>query len=81
MYLDWNGPWHMWGAWGFWWIFPLAMIALIAVCVFFMTGMFGAGRREDRTGPAIRLLNERFAKGEISKQELEERRTVLLGQA
>jgi len=81
MYPYWSGPWHMWGAWEFWWIFPLAMIGvLIAVCAFFMTGMSGAGRREDRTGSAIRLLNERFAKGEISKEEFEERRSVLAGQ-
>jgi putative membrane protein len=81
MYPDWSGPWHMWSAWGFWWVFPLAMIALlIAVCVFFMAGMSGAARREDRTGSAIRLLNERFAKGEISKEEFEERRNVLAGQ-
>jgi uncharacterized membrane protein len=45
-----------------------------------MAGMSGAARREDRTGSAIRLLNERFAKGEISKEEFEERRNVLAGQ-
>ena len=54
---------------------------MIALCAFFMSGMFGVGRRHDQTGSAVRLLNERFARGEISKEEFEERRTVLLGRA
>lgn len=79
MWADW-GWWHMWSGW--WWLFPLFMVgALIALCMLFMTGMFGGARRDDQTGSAVRLLNERFAKGEISREEYEERRTVLLGRA
>jgi uncharacterized membrane protein len=42
--------------------------------------MFGGHRHEDRLGSALRLLNERFAKGEISKVEFEEKRTLLVRQ-
>lgn len=81
--VDWRdppGPWHMWwGGGGLSWIFPLLMMVfIIAACAFFMTRMFGRRFRGDDTGSAIRLLNERFAKGEISKEEFEEKRTILV---
>jgi len=77
-YADWSGPWHMWGGWGFgWMIFPmLMMVVIIAMCVFFMMRGHGFSRR-DSASTALQLLNERFAKGEISKDEFEEKRTLL----
>lgn len=85
---DWPGPWHMmaWGGWGFGWIFPLLMIVLmIALCVFIMRGMaFGHGHGRagrDTTASALEILNERFARGEISKEELEERRSIVTRRA
>ena len=80
-YWDWPGPWHMWGGWGFGWIFPVLMIVfMIALCAFFMMRMhWGHDRPEaDHTSSALRLLSERYAKGEISKEEFEEKRTILL---
>jgi putative membrane protein len=79
---DWPGPWHMmgWGwGWGFGWIFPLFMIFGIALCVYFMTRMLGGHGHFHRghASSALELLNERFAKGEISKEEFEEKRTIL----
>ena len=79
-YWDWPGPWHMSG-WGLWWIFPALMMVLIfAACFFVMTRMaFGHrhGPFRDTTDSALRILSERFAKGEISKEEFEERRSIL----
>lgn len=80
---DWPGPWHMmWGSgWGFWWIFPLFMFFLMVVCVFFMMrGFPGHGHHSgrDTTTSAQEILNERFAKGEISKEEFEEKRSILV---
>jgi putative membrane protein len=83
-YWEWRdsmGPWHMWGGWGHWWIFPLLMMVfMIVACAFFMSRMLsGHGQaRDDHTASALRLLNERFAKGEISKEEFEEKRTILV---
>jgi putative membrane protein len=78
-YWDWPGPWHMWG-WGFWWVFPVLMFVMIGLCVYLMTRMFAGGHGHthgDTTSSALRLLNERFAKGEVSKEEFEEKRTLL----
>lgn len=78
---DWPGPWHMmWGGWGFWWVFPLLMMVFIALCIFLMARMPWGHRHShgDHTSSALQLLSERFAKGEISKEEFEEKRAILL---
>jgi uncharacterized membrane protein len=81
----------MWG-WGFWWIFPLLMfLFMIAVCFGFFFLMFRGGGHShhgmpghmgpqwgDPTFSALQLLNERFAKGEIQKQEYEEKKAAIL---
>jgi putative membrane protein len=78
---DWPGPWHMMGwGWGFGWIFPLLMIFVFALCVFFMIRMFaghGHPMHRDSTRSALEILSERFARGEISKEEFEEKRATL----
>ncbi|HET7766744.1 MAG TPA: SHOCT domain-containing protein [Burkholderiales bacterium] len=75
---DW-GPWHMWGGWGFGWFFPLLMMGFIVLCVFFMARMLGGHGHShgDPAGSALRILSERFARGEISKEEFEDKRSVL----
>jgi putative membrane protein len=82
---EWNGPgpWHMmWGfGWGFGWIFPLFMLLMIVVCILFvMRGPWGHGHRSstDATSSALQILNERFAKGEIEREEYEEKKTTIL---
>jgi len=70
------GPWHMWGGWGFGWLFPLLIIVLF---VFLMMRMPWRHRHwhGDHTSSALQILSERFAKGEISKEEFEEKRSIL----
>lgn len=80
---DWPGPWHMmWGGgWGFWWIFPLFMAFMVMMCIFFMMrAPWGHGHQSgrDATTSALQILNERFARGEIQKEEYEEKKTILL---
>lgn len=78
------GP-HMWG--GGWWMFfgPLMMIFFVAVIVAAVVllvrwlGGFGQGiAHHPSLGKApLDILKERFARGEIDKEEFEERRRVL----
>jgi len=86
----WNcaGPWHMGGGWAFWWMFPLLMI-VICVGIFFL-GRASHGHHHwgpvwgpdrswgDPTHSALQLLNERYARGEIQKEEYEERKAAIL---
>ena len=75
-----NWAWDTGWAWG--WIFPLAgmlfWIALIVGAVLLLR--HDVPRLRDRfAGPsALRILEERYAKGEISRAEFLDRRAVLL---
>lgn len=79
------GP-HMWsGGWHGWFFGPIIMIVFIAVAVVVIVllvrwlGAPGhAGALHSPPGKtSLDILKERFAKGEINKEEFEERRRVL----
>ncbi len=86
-----NGPYgepHMWaGGWYGWFMGPLMMIVFLAVTVVIVVlivrWLSGSGRDEavaprTRAGPTpLDILEERFARGEIDKDEFEERRRLL----
>lgn len=85
---DGYGPWHGmmdgWGwhgAWGFgmvgmllWWVLIVFAIALLAKWIF-------GGRGRDREGGsssrALEILKERYARGEIGKDEYEQKKRDL----
>jgi putative membrane protein len=76
-------PTQWWGhGYGFMWLIPLL---IFVVFIFFMRGMFGqgsfgCGSREGNAPPresAREILDKRFAKGEITKEEYEEMRKTL----
>lgn len=81
----WYGPWH---GWQFWWICPLMMLFMFLVFggIFFFVRSHHLGsswHMMDRAwGPpthsALQILNERFARGEIEKDEYEDKRAVIL---
>ena len=86
--------WGGWGP-GPWWIFPIVMpivfvvVMLIMLMVFRGTGMCWGGpgwwgsRRPYHDGTsadsALEILRRRFASGEITEQEYEQKRKLLLG--
>ena len=81
------GP-HMWGGGWYGWIFgPIMMILFIAAAVIVVVlivrwlGGPGHGLSSPPAGPPSKtpsdILKERFARGEIDKDEFEERRKIL----
>jgi putative membrane protein len=60
----------------FWWIFPLAFfVGMVVMVNFVMRG--GMGRRWPRSESAEEILNRRYARGEIGKEEYEEKITAI----
>lgn len=79
---DYYGPHMMWET-GWMFLGPLMMIlfvALIVVAVVLLVRWLSDHRTGDRPGSdgrALEILKERFARGEIDKEEYEERRRLL----
>lgn len=66
----WPWPWMFFG--------PLMMVIFIAICVAMMVFMMRGGMmHRARGGYALDILKERFARGEISETEYEQRRRLL----
>ena len=73
------GPWD--GGWGFgMMLVMLVFLALIVVGIVFVVRSFSdGGRTLPRSGGnrALDILDERFARGELDREEYEERRRTL----
>ncbi len=67
------GP--FWNGFHWWWIIPIAMMVL---CFFMMRShrgcMMGWSRSHHNAGTAREILDKRYALGEISKEEYEEKK-------
>lgn len=75
----WSGGWPMvmGASWGLWWLVPLTMFALMVLMVAFFV-LHGPWSQRGRQGSALMLLGERFARGEISSEEFEEKKAILV---
>ena len=73
----WNGPFGFAEGWGWLWpfhfIIPLLFFAaIIAVAVLVVRSLSGWGRRSNPSGrrpPGLDVLEERYARGEINRDE------------
>jgi len=77
--MPWHGGWNNW-----WWVMPLGTVTILAVLLAF----FWALARNEARWPAPegdpvenaeRILNERYARGEIGDEEFRHRSAVLRG--
>lgn len=60
------------------WLFPLTFLLVMLVCVAVMTGVFR--RRDDEGRPrgrALDLLDERFARGDLTRSQYEDMRQAM----
>jgi len=67
----------------FGWIFPLMFFVMIMLVIFFMTRRGGMGCMRHNSmidkpsESALEILNKRYAKGEIDKQEYEDKKAAI----
>ncbi len=80
-----NGGWHMGSGWGMGWIGLVMMLSfwglVITALIFFIRWMIQAGREQTNNQPtgarALDILKERYARGEIEKEEYEAKKSDL----
>jgi uncharacterized membrane protein len=85
-----HGPWWMWSdgvGWHYWWICPMMMLFMIVVfaAIFFIVWRSsGDGSHpwglpsRSASHSALQILSERFARGEIPRDEYEEKKAAIL---
>ena len=74
----WGGHPMMWGAWGFGMMIMMILFwALIIVAVVVGIRWLAGQRNESRLDSALEILRQRYARGEINKEEFEARKKDL----
>ena len=64
------------GGWGVWWMI-LSWVIVVAIVALIVRSVMPTGGGGERSPDPRRILEERFARGEISEQEYRERKRVL----
>ena len=72
---DYWGMHYMWGAWGIGMMLMLFVLCgLVIVGFVFGIRWLGSQEKESRSDSAVEILRQRYARGEISKEEFETRK-------
>ncbi|MGK7294294.1 MAG: SHOCT domain-containing protein [Candidatus Wenzhouxiangella sp. M2_3B_020] len=67
-----------WGMHGGWWLFLVLLVALVVFAIWAVSRSTGSGRQgRPREETPLERLQHRYAEGEISTEEYEERRHQL----
>lgn len=80
-FYEWRWEMHpmWWGAWGFGMMFMMILFwGLIIVGVVLAIRWLAGQGKETRTDSALEILRQRYARGEINKEEFEARKKDLL---
>lgn len=79
---EWGWGMHpmMWGAWGFGMMLMMVLFwALVIVGIVLLVRWLAGQGRESRADSALEILRQRYARGEINKEEFETKRKDLGG--
>lgn len=89
-HMMWGGGGYWGGGWPFWGMFPMMFLFMILICAvifYFARGACMSSRHHwgpsshdgtDPTSSALQILNERFARSEIQKEEYAEKKATIL---
>ncbi len=77
-----NGGWGMMGGFSWWWFMPIFMILFWGLVIWgivaLVRGLSGSrGSDSSRADSALEVLKKRYARGEINKEEYEEKKKDL----
>jgi putative membrane protein len=73
------GPGMRWGGWGLGWIFMIIFWGLVIVGVIFIVRyLIGATKGANGKESALDILKKRYARGEIDKEEFEQKKKDIL---
>jgi putative membrane protein len=74
---------HWWGDYGWGMGFGLLLMivfwTIIILGIVYLVKFIAGGKKEDKGETALDILKKRYAKGEISKEEFEEKKNYLTG--
>lgn len=71
--------WMMGHSWGMWWLMPFGHFWFLVLIAVLLAVLFARGSHRPPRSPALDLLEQRYAKGEIGRDEYLEKKRDLWG--